>query len=408
MNHSLTDTTRHPNRICFAADVELLALDDEAFVYSAEMQALFSQNATATFIWRVCDTGRPLNEVIGRTAEEFHLSPADARNYVESAVEEWRRCGLLEGSPRSHADGAGEHLRESKVTDTRRLADAGETWQSRRYAVLDTTFIIACQTAAQAERVADVLGHLEVEPEPGEPGKPPTVRLDIRATGAAHDIYADGQLAQRCDDLAELAPMMNWLVFGLAARNDAFLLQFHAAALGHDGRALLLPGPPGSGKSTLAAALSHRGGLAYMSDDSVVVERDGLGVRGLPFAVCVKEGGVAALAAQYPELGATREHNRRDGRRVRYMWPENLATAPHSAAWMVFLSFAPRRAENRVTPMPPAEGLRRILALAAPPRRLARDEAVALIGWARGIRSCELCFSDTDAAVATILKFRDG
>ncbi len=69
----------HPERINFAADVELLELGDDAFVYSAEMQALFSLNTTAAFIWRVCKTGKPLDEVISHSAEEFQLSPVDAR-----------------------------------------------------------------------------------------------------------------------------------------------------------------------------------------------------------------------------------------------------------------------------------------------------------------------------------------
>ena len=83
------------NRISFADDIELFGLDDEAFVYSAEMQALLSLNATSAFIWSACQTGRPVNEVITRTAEEFGLTPGDGRAYVGSAVEEWRQCGPL-------------------------------------------------------------------------------------------------------------------------------------------------------------------------------------------------------------------------------------------------------------------------------------------------------------------------
>ena len=43
-------------------------LDDEVFVYSTEMQSLFSLNATGRFIWRAVEAGRAVEEVIARTA----------------------------------------------------------------------------------------------------------------------------------------------------------------------------------------------------------------------------------------------------------------------------------------------------------------------------------------------------
>ena len=51
----LTDSLRQATPVTFATDVELLGLADEDFVYSADMQALFSLNTTAAFIWSVAD-----------------------------------------------------------------------------------------------------------------------------------------------------------------------------------------------------------------------------------------------------------------------------------------------------------------------------------------------------------------
>ena len=390
----------------FAADVELMTLDDEAFAYSAGMQALFSLNATARFIWRACDAGRDIGEVIARTAAEFALDSEDARMFVESAIGDWRANGLLAGSPRQPGGRAGTRPEVLPPPGSPALGAIGPVFETRRYAVLATGFEIACETRDQADRLADALGHLEAAPHGEAPAGRAAVRLDLRTRDDAQDIYVDGRLAQSCDGLAGLAPMLNWLVFSLAVRDDAFLLQFHAAALGRGGRALLLPGPPASGKSTLAAMLA-RAGFDYLSDDSVVIERDGLMVRGLPFAVCVKETGDAALADHRSDLDAAREHRRPDGRRVRYLRPQNLDLAPHAAAWVAFLAFDPG-AELGVDAIPPAEGLRRILGLAAAPRRLARGEAIALIDWARGLRFRELRFSDAAAAVGAIVEFCDG
>jgi hypothetical protein len=52
------------------------------------------------------------------------------------------------------------------------------------------------------------------------------------------------------------------------------LFPIHAAALEHDGRALILPARPGSGKTTLAIALL-RAGLRLLSDDMPLLWRDG-------------------------------------------------------------------------------------------------------------------------------------
>jgi hypothetical protein len=97
----------------FAADVELLPFDDEAFVYSATMQALFSLNATALFIWRAFEAVPAVDEAIARTAAEFAMEPDDARIFVEAAIGDWHANGLLEGSPRDPGEPAGKRSKSS-------------------------------------------------------------------------------------------------------------------------------------------------------------------------------------------------------------------------------------------------------------------------------------------------------
>jgi hypothetical protein len=65
------------------------------------------------------------------------------------------------------------------------------------------------------------------------------------------------------------------------------LLFLHAAALEHEGRAVLLIAPSGSGKSTTTwALLSH--GLRYMSDELAPIDLETLRVELYPHALCLK------------------------------------------------------------------------------------------------------------------------
>lgn len=229
-----------------AADVEFLALDDEGFIYSAEMEMLVGLNRTATFIWRACTADRTLREVIALTADEFDLPLDTADTFVKLAVVEWENYGLLKDSYRG--SNARLHLEDRPVDiqpPESPVFPAAETiFETRCYAVLDMTFTVTCQTAAQAERLHAVAGHLEIAVEAALS----PITINILGEDGAQEIFANGRLSERCDTLSELAPLIHWLIFSSALLDDRFALQLHTAAVAREGHALLLSGPAGTGK----------------------------------------------------------------------------------------------------------------------------------------------------------------
>jgi hypothetical protein len=92
--------------------------------------------------------------------------------------------------------------------------------------------------------------------------------------GTPWHVRMDGQLMMGCEQMGEalhgLIVYINRRV--VTARDD--LLSIHAAAVATPDGAVLLPGTSGSGKTTLCARLLQRG-AAYLSDDSVALDRDG-------------------------------------------------------------------------------------------------------------------------------------
>lgn len=115
-----------------------------------------------------------------------------------------------------------------------------------------------------------------------------------------------GDLYIEAEDVSDgLSRLVLWCFYKAYGR-DGFLGTMHAAALGCDAGAIILPGVSGMGKSTLTAYLAHNG-WRYGGDDIIGLSRSvspAGGVDVLPFcsSVSVKEGSLQVLAPFYPEL----------------------------------------------------------------------------------------------------------
>jgi hypothetical protein len=102
-----------------------------------------------------------------------------------------------------------------------------------------------------------------------------------------------------------LSRLVLWCFYA-AYGSEAFLGTFHAAAIGRETGAILMPGLSGVGKSTLTAYLTARG-WHYGGDDIVGLARpdaDREQYLVLPFcsAISVKEASIPLLEADYPTL----------------------------------------------------------------------------------------------------------
>jgi hypothetical protein len=130
-----------------------------------------------------------------------------------------------------------------------------------------------------------------------------------------------------------------------------------AAAVGWNGRAILIPGAPGAGKSALAAWFVEQG-FAYLADDVSVLGDDATTVAGLaaPLVFARADGHLAALD------GFDSAPSLRAGERV-LVAPQLTWFAPDATLPCGLIVFASHNANGpmRIVPMPSAHAARRLL-----------------------------------------------
>jgi hypothetical protein len=119
------------------------------------------------------------------------------------------------------------------------------------------------------------------------------------------------RLGSTCVEANDVSDALSRLIlwcFYIAYGEDEFLGTFHAAAIGREEGAIIMPGLSGAGKSTLTAFLCAHG-WRYGGDDIVGLSRPSGESRlplVLPFcsAISVKDGAIPVLEPHYPGLSA--------------------------------------------------------------------------------------------------------
>lgn len=389
---SPTSTPPPDNLICDPS-ARLHVLDDQALLFHERRQKLYTLDRTAAFIWCCLEDGLRPAEAADRLAAAASLTGAASLDLVAQAIKAWSEIGLI-GTPDAVRDAPAESSRAPVVRPPRPVPR--DRIIERRFHLAGLDVRLRSPGTDVAQRVLPAFAHL---PPPRETA--PSILVEIRRTSPGYTVLADDVPIAAAREIAALAPSIKAeLVQAVLARTE-YRLAVHAAALAKNGRVLLLPGASGRGKTTLAAMLMANG-FSFLGDDTVVLEREDLRVRPIPFALAVKAGAWDLLAPYHRQLLASPVDHRPDGRVVRYLRPDPVATDAMPAGWIVFPQWQ-ADGETRLTPIGRVDALRRFLSLCyAHTRRLSAKDVAQLVAWIARIECHELDASDLAGAVRLV------
>jgi len=298
------------------AGVSLHILGDGGVLFDGPSQRLYGANTMATFIWCHLEEGLSPAAIARRVEEVFAVPATEAATLVGISLGQWRDVGLL-GPPQPGAalEPAGRVARARRQPSTMEVPPIRHSPVAvQSYRLLDTPFRLSFSSQELLAEVAPVLAPLANVPSASEE------ELELVATPGRIALCHAGQAIDDCSGWDGIVPMLKAaLVLFALDRSDDFAA-IHAAALARNGLCFLIPGESGQGKSTLSAALAAAG-FRLLGDDTIVLARETLEARAIPFSICLKEGSWPLLASRFPALVERPVHLRGDGKIVRYLAP---------------------------------------------------------------------------------------
>lgn len=378
------------------ADVTVHPVEEAAVLFDRRRQALFTANPSATTIWRGLAAGFAPEAIAELLASNAEHAQSAARRHVAETLRQWRRA-RRQASPLAAGVAAvtrAERSEDGAVPDrpVRRL----------HYRVLDTLVTLHIAAGVPLADAEAVLHHLQGEDR--EAAVPREV--EIRPAPGGFLAVEKGRVLYRCAKASEIPALIKAALTDCALDDGDVLAAVHAAALYRRGCCLLLPGASGNGKSCLAAALARRG-FTLLGDDTVVLDRQHMTLRPLPYGICIKEPAPAPLAAQFPELSQAPLCARPDGKAVRYLTPPAIETAAAGESatptQIVFPSYHPQ-GETALYALSPESVLKRLVPCFVPLRaEMAPEDIDRLIAWVSGLQCFALRISSL-AEAANLLE----
>lgn len=293
-------------------------VDSSLFVVDLNQLKLTILNASAGVLWlSLIDQIRTRDQLTDILSEASGADSGDVTPDVGAMVAEWTDLGWITGSAK------GSLTISSQTTEPRppryravtrekldRVVSAsGDEWR------MDCNLIgksVSIRFLCDPGLEGSVLSRRTGSFLNGIP------RSDQTAESAIHCfVTSDGiflRLNDTCVHALDAPDGMSRLIlwaFYLGYGADNFLGTFHAAAVGNEKGAILMPGISGRGKSTLTAFLTANGWI-YGGDDIIGLGHpttDDPRCLVLPFcsALSVKEGSVPVLEPLYPGLGSLPE-----------------------------------------------------------------------------------------------------
>lgn len=392
-------------------EVSLCILDNEALLFDTRHRKLYTANTSATFIWCCLDEGHKLIDIASKVGSTFHIPPIEADRYLLSALKSWIALDLV--TDRNEAEKLAEpthdgftsslHVESLPASMVRDFAPVRET----TYRLLDTDFRLRFASRDTCEAMDAYLHPFEFPSIDPSATQNPVV-IDLMERGDFCALFHDGGILEKWARSDEIVPITKLALITLALERSLDFGAVHAAAVhkASDCRCLLLPGRSGAGKSTLTAALAGDSFIT-LGDDTIVLAKDTLDVRPIPFGVCLKDGSWQLLASRFPQLASYPIHHRPDGKRVRYLIPENsretTATQDrHIVTWVIF----PERndhSEVRLIPLSRHEALSRFILQFCPLGMGWNSSTIERLSqWMSTISCFELRFSTLEQGVQQI------
>jgi hypothetical protein len=288
----------------------------------------------------------------------------------------------------------------SAVTEAAPAAEPIGQWTARRWCRLfHQTIEVRFGDASLEDLLLPQLVHLSCR---GPRDADTTLFADRR--GGDYRLFQDGRLVSSCRDAGSLQLLLHRQMGLLGCLSRDRVTVLHAGAVSDGREAIVLPGAGGSGKSTLTAALCA-GGLRYLGDDMIPLQRGRCHAVPVPTCLNLKGGSLAPLRRFLPHIDAVPAIPRQ-GVRVHLTPPPGFARNPPERAYPVRHLVFPHYTRGAVSAprgLSPAQALERLVAgNSLTDRPLVPEKIGELLVWLERVPAWSLEFDDLEDATAAV------
>ena len=350
---------------------------------------LWLLNAEAACVWDWHQAGLDTEALAERLSRQVGLTPASAREQINTLLRDWQRCGLLDPTPALDPEEAAWGISP--------LSDPCPHWpaDTLNLVIGDVRLGLWIEDAPLRQALWPFIAPLQSNTAPTTG---PLLSLLGSAENWALQWNHERLETGRVCDTAVLAVLRELTERGCRAAER--LLVVHGAGLVvPDGAGLLLIAPGGSGKTTLAAALNAQG-LPLLHDDVVPVTPDG-DVLGLGMPITLKAGSWPVLQALRPDLSDTPIRERL-GQPVRLLPPRGQpVTRPVPLGALVFPRYLPG-ASLQIQQLTPESALQGLIEAEAVIRQLTQAKLERLARWVESAPAWSLSYSDLDSGLTGV------
>ena len=350
---------------------------------------LWLLNAEAACLWEWQRAGVDAEALAERLSSQAGLTPASAREQIDTLLRDWRRSGLLGQAAPPDPEEAAWGLPPA--------SDPCPPWPANtlNFVIGDVRLGLWIEDGLLRQALWPFIAPLQCNTSPTAGS---LLSLHGSSDNWALQWNHEGLETGRGSDTAVLAVLRE--LTERACRAAERLLVVHGAGLvGPDSSGVLLIAPGGSGKTTLAAALNAEG-LPLLHDDVVPVTRDG-DLLGLGLPITLKAGSWPILQTLRPDLSETPIRPRL-GQQVRLLPPRGqLVMRPIPLGVLVFPRYQPNT-PTHIERLPPEAALQGLIEAEAVIRRLTQDKLERLARWVESAPAWSLTYPDLASGLTGI------